>query len=217
MRPGVLGVARPGKPPFPPPQWRRRTRDGGCYSSRLNMSHYQLSMHEYHRPLLVFTAGRTRARGVPGIDGELAGTVPVGHAGHGGDDSVEAVYRCLARDGTDEPGPHDRVVHQVLSRFQGAAGGEDRHPRCGAGPTRRAVELAIGEDGHVALVEVSVTGLAELVEQDRPVDPVQPRVSGCCAYLVSLSAPFTSRPMAISSLTLPGSTARPASAARTWA
>ena len=74
--------------------------------------------------------------GIPGIDGELAGTVPVGHAGHGRDDGVETVYRCLARDGADEPGPHDRVVHQVLSRFQGAAGGEDRHPRCGAGPTR---------------------------------------------------------------------------------
>jgi hypothetical protein len=36
------------------------------YSSQVNMSYYQLSMHEYHRLLLVVTAGRTRARGDPG-------------------------------------------------------------------------------------------------------------------------------------------------------
>ena len=63
---------------------------------------------------------------------------------------------------------------------EAAVGVQQRGPRAGARPARRAVDLAVGEDRHVALVRPG-RGVAEVVVEDRPVDagePVVARVAG---------------------------------------
>ena len=64
---------------------------------------------------------------------------------------------------------------QHRARGQPAVGGENREPGAGARAARGAVDLAVGEDGHVALVHLPGV-VAQVVEPDGAVDAVQPRV-----------------------------------------
>ena len=82
---------------------------------------------------------------------------------------------------------------------EAAVGVQQRDPRAGARPARRAVDLAVGEDGHVALVRPG-RGVAEVVEDDRPVDAGEAgrRSDGGRARCPRARA-LISRPSAISS------------------
>ena len=74
---------------------------------------------------------------------------------------------------------HDRVVAPRLALGERAVGEQQRGARRGGRARRRAVDLAVGEDRHVALVQ-----RADLLVEDRPVDARQPVVGGVAGELV---------------------------------
>ena len=73
--------------------------------------------------------------------------------------------------GKSERAADDGVVPQHGAGGQAAAGGEDREPGAGARAARGPVDLAVGEDRHVALVKSG-----ELLVEDGAVDARQPLV-----------------------------------------
>src|SRR6185437_9359265 len=109
------------------------------------------------------------------VDREQVLAGAVGRAGDLGDDGGTSAGVDGVEHGRGEGGADDGVVPQHGAGGQAAVGGQDREPGAGARAARGPVDLAVGEDRHVALVH-QAGGVAEFVEPDGAVDAVQARV-----------------------------------------
>jgi hypothetical protein len=117
----------------------------------------------------------------------LAGAVR--HAGDLGNDGGMSVDVDGVEHGPGERAADDGVVQQRGAGGQPAIGGEDREPGAGARAARRPVDLAVGEDGHVALVHLP-GGIAQVVDPDSAVDAVQAWVGRVYGMLGVVEGPL---------------------------
>ena len=89
----------------------------------------------------------------------------------------------------------DRLVPRTSPSRQHAVRGQQRAARRGPRAARRAVDLAVGEHGHVALVQRRRPVLVE----DRAVDAREPLVARVAGGVAARERGLTARPAAISS------------------
>ena len=126
---------------------------------------------------------------VPRVEDEAVLAGPEGAALDLGHDGVAALGAHALDDPAAERGPDDRVVRQHVAVAEPAGGGEQRGPRGRARAARRAVDLAVREHGHVALVR-AVVAVRQLVVEDRPVDAREPLVARVAGGLGPLERPL---------------------------
>ena len=113
-----------------------------------------------------------------------------------------------------EARPDDAGVVEDLPGRQLSVGVEEGEARGGAAPARRAVYLAVGEDGDVALGEAGFFGV---LEEDGAVDVPQPGLQGVRDLRRGVQVVLYSRPSSTNRVRLAGSTARPKERASTLA
>ena len=85
--------------------------------------------------------------------------------------------------------PDDRLVAQHAAGLDPAVRGEQRQARRGPGAAGRAVHLAVGEHGDVALAR-TVAIVAEVLEDDRPVDARLALVARVAGVLAGVERPL---------------------------
>src|SRR5581483_12017190 len=88
-----------------------------------------------------------------------------------GDDGGNAGDLGLADDACPELAADDAAMDELVAGPEPSLGREQREPCRGAAAARRAVDLAVGEDGHVALHERRARAL--LLPEDHAVDVAQ--------------------------------------------
>ena len=89
--------------------------------------------------------------------------------------SLPSIDQLVLDDCTEARADH-RVVDQRRSRREQAARPQDGDPGRRSRPARGPVHLAVREDGDVALVEIAVSGVAQVLVEHGPVDAVEPLV-----------------------------------------
>ena len=122
------------------------------------------------------------------------------------DDRGAARDLGVADDPGAELGADDALVEELGPARELARALEEREAGGGSAPARRAVDLAVGEHGHVALAQ----GRAEVdpLPEDDPVDVPQLVLLGWTNGRCPSSPAFTARPSSISSGRFRGLTGR---------
>ena len=117
----------------------------------------------------------SRDQRVVGVDREHVLASTVCRSGDLGDNGGAPAGVDGFQHGAGKRAADDGLVPQHSADGQPAVGSQDREPGAGARTAGGPVDLAVGEDGHVALVHLPV-GVTEVVEPDGAVDAVQARV-----------------------------------------
>src|SRR5215472_14526471 len=123
------------------------------------------------------------------VDREQVFTGAVRRSGDLGDNGGTSAGVDGAEHGPGERAADDGVVPQHGAGGQAAVGGEDREPGAGARAAWGPVDLAVGEDRHVALAHQAL-GAAEFVEPDGAVDAAQARVGRVYGVAGVVEGPF---------------------------